>query len=242
MKTINTKFRVVFIMLLGIGLLFTQNIATGQSRTRGDRTSNNREYHRTGDRNNRGYTRTGTRNDREFTRTGSKNNGDRNNNGQRYQHDEKKHQGKTYQNHGKHGNQKKYGNHGNHGKHQNHKTYNKHHKHHKKYNTGVSVYWSVPRHYYRNHWDYDVYHRKPWRHHHRPVVFHHRHGKAYYYDGYFYRYDNRYGYVVIEQPSHLIFTTVPSEFNRVSIHGGIYFRHRNIWMERTPRGYRLWRG
>ena len=163
MKTINTKFRVVFIMLLGTGLMFTQNIATGQSRTRGDRTSNNREY-----------TRTDTRNDRGYTRTGNRNKGDRNNNGQRYQHGEKKHPGKTFQNYGKH---------------QNHQKHNIHKKHYENHNSDVTVYWNVPGNYYRNHWDYNVYYRNSLSHRHRPVVFQHRHGKAYYYDGLFYRYE-----------------------------------------------------
>ncbi|MFC2125665.1 hypothetical protein ACFLU5_12715 [Bacteroidota bacterium] len=210
MKTINTKLNVVFTMLLGMALLFTNNIATGQSRSRGERKPQDREY-----------TRTGTRHERD--RGNNKNHG--------YNQGERRNNGKEYQ---------KHNNYGKHHKQQKHNNYNKHHKNHK---SSVTVYWNIPKHYYRNHWDYQVYHRKPWRHHHhRPVVLHHQYGKIYYHDSRFYRYDNIYGYVVIEQPSHMIFTTVPAEFNRVRIRGNIYFKHRDIWMERTPRGYRLWRG
>ena len=133
-------------------------------------------------------------------------------------------------------------NNGNNGNNGNNKYHNKHHQHHNK--TSVTVHWRIPDtyHYRRTHWNNHAYHHAPWSHGHYPVVFNHKHGKVYYHQGRFYRLHNIYGYVIIEEPSQLIFTTIPADFHRVYVRGHLYFRFGDIWMIQTPVGYRIWRG
>lgn len=116
--------------------------------------------------------------------------------------------------------------------------------HYKNHKPSVTVHWRVPDtyRYRRTHWDHHVYHRPPWGYEHRPIMLHHHHGDVYYHHGRFYRYNNLYGYVIIEEPSYLIFTTIPADFHRVYVSGHIYFRFGDIWMVQTPLGYRIWRG
>lgn len=83
-----------------------------------------------------------------------------------------------------------------------------------------------------------VYARAPWGHRH-PVVIRHGHGDIYCFGGNFYTYYPRYGYVQIELPRDIVFSTIPSGAVRVRVNGHLMFRLGNVYFELGSGGYRI---
>ena len=84
-----------------------------------------------------------------------------------------------------------------------------------------------------------VYARAPWGRHRHPVVIRHRDRDIYWYGGNFYTYYPRYGYVQIEVPRSMAFTTIPRGAVRVRVNGHLMFRLGDLYFELGTGGYHL---
>lgn len=73
----------------------------------------------------------------------------------------------------------------------------------------------------------------------RPVFFVHNNIRYYNYNGHFFKYFRGVGYVLIDMPYGIVFSGLPSEYERVYINGYPYFRVGNLFFERNPYGYAL---
>jgi hypothetical protein len=90
------------------------------------------------------------------------------------------------------------------------------------------------------HYHKKYYHPSPWTYYNYPVVFYHNNfGEFYYHGGRFYRYDWRYGYIVVDIPTHVYFNTIPNGYRRVYINGHQYYYYKGIYITHTPYGYRI---
>ena len=83
-----------------------------------------------------------------------------------------------------------------------------------------------------------VYARAPWGNRH-PVVIRHRYGDVYCFGGNFYSYYPRYGYVQIELPRDIVFTSLPRNAVRVRVDGHLMFRLGDVYFEFGSGGYRV---
>ena len=84
-----------------------------------------------------------------------------------------------------------------------------------------------------------VYARAPWGIQHHPVIIRHQHGNIYCFGGNFYTYYRNYGYVQIELPRDIVFTTIPREAVRVRVDGRLMFRLGNVYFELGSGGYHI---
>ena len=73
----------------------------------------------------------------------------------------------------------------------------------------------------------------------RPIIFYHRNIAYYCYNGHFFRHVRGVGYVLVDIPFGITFSTLPYEYERVYINGYLYFRIGNLFFERTPMGFSL---
>ena len=87
---------------------------------------------------------------------------------------------------------------------------------------------------------YYSYHRIPnWTYSYHPVSFRHNHGNYYFHEDRFYRYHKHYGYILVENPYNVVFTTMPYGYRRIIIDGAVYYKYGNSFFSYTPYGYRL---
>ena len=84
-----------------------------------------------------------------------------------------------------------------------------------------------------------VYARAPWGFQQHPVIIRHRFGDIYYFGGNFYTYMDRYGYVQIEAPRNVMFTTIPRGAVRVRVNGHLMFRLGDLYFSLGTGGYHI---
>ena len=84
------------------------------------------------------------------------------------------------------------------------------------------------------------YHRIPnWTYNYHPVAFRHDHGQFYFHEDRFYRYHEHYGYIIVENPYEVVFTTMPYGYRRIIVDGVVYYKYGNLFFSYTPYGYQL---
>ena len=109
-------------------------------------------------------------------------------------------------------------------------------------NSWRDYYNSYHPHSYRFHKHY--YHHPRYGHlirkfHYRPIYFVHNNIRYYNYNGHFFSYIRGVGYILVDMPYGIVFSGLPSQYEKVFINGYPYFRVGNLFFERNPYGYAL---